>query len=90
MRGHRIPEELARIRRQAWARAVRASGLRQDEIAEVVGASESTVRSYGWRDGNVPTEAALDALKRHNLGKALETLKERYGEDAVRIAAPRL
>ena len=48
------------------------------------------MRSYGWRDGNVPTEDAIDMLKRHNLGKALETLKERYGEDAVRIAGPRL
>ena len=90
MRGHRIPEELARVRRRAWARAVKVSGLNQNEIAEVVGTSESTVRSYGWRDGNVPTEDAIDMLKRHNLGKALETLKERYGEDAVRIAGPRL
>ena len=89
MRGHRIPEELARIRRQEWVRAVKVSGLRQDEIAEVIGASESTVRSYGWRHGNVPLESAIDALKRHNLGKALKTLREHYGDDAVKIAGSR-
>jgi hypothetical protein len=71
-------------RQAAWDKAVRYSGLTQLEIAEVVGVSVATVASYGSRTGNVPTQAAIDALKAHNLHRALETLSERYGGEAVR------
>lgn len=76
--------EIARIWQAAWDKAVRYSGLKQAEIAEVIGVSASTIASYGSRTGNVPSQEAIDALKAHNLDKALETLAERYGGEAVR------
>lgn len=78
------PAELIRLRRTGWDRAVRYSGLKQSEIAEVIGASVSTVASYGSRTGNTPSQEAIDRLKAHNLDKALETLADRYGGEAVR------
>jgi hypothetical protein len=76
--------DLVRMRRAAWDKAVRYSGLKQEEIAEVIGMSLSTVMSYGSRTGNIPTQEAINTLKEHNLGRALETLAERYGGEAVR------
>jgi hypothetical protein len=78
------PAELIRIRRSAWERAVRYSGLKQSEIAEVIGASVSTVASYGSKAGNTPSQEAIARLKQYSLDKALETLAERYGGEAVR------
>src|SRR5690606_34782743 len=75
--------ELIRLRQSAWKRAVKFSGLSQEEIADVIGMSLATVRSYGSRSGNTPTEDAIGALKKHNLLKAMETLAERYGPDTV-------
>lgn len=75
--------ELIRLRQSAWTRAVKFSGLSQEEIAEVIGMSPATVRSYGSRSGNTPSEEAIGALKRHNLIRAMETLAERYGSDTI-------
>jgi hypothetical protein len=84
------PPDTIRQRRQAWERAVKHSGLSQEEISDVIGMSLSTVRSYGSRTGNVPSADAIAILKKHNLHRAMETLAERYGDEAVRIAGPRL
>jgi len=77
--------ELVRARQSAWARAVRYSGLTHQEIANVIGKSVATVRSYSSRSGNTPPEESIGSLKRHNLQRALETLAERYGPDAVTV-----
>jgi hypothetical protein len=83
------PPDTIRQRRQAWERAVRYSGLKQEEIADVIGMSLGTVRSYGSARGNVPSEDAIARLRRHSLHKAMETLAERYGDEAVRVAGAR-
>lgn len=80
---------LARLRQQAWDRAVRYSGLTQDEIAAEIGMSLATVRSYSAAKGNTPSEEAIAILKRRNLVTALETLAERYGDDVVTVAGRR-
>ncbi|KAJ0335411.1 hypothetical protein COL154_014417, partial [Colletotrichum chrysophilum] len=77
-------------RQSAWDKAVRYSGLKQEETADVLGVSVATVSSYGSRTGNVPSQVAIDALKAHNLDRALETLAERYGGEAVRRIGGRL
>ena len=81
--------EIARIRQQAWDRAVKYSGMRQDEIAEHIGVSLATVRSYSAKKGNVPSEEAIAKLKRRNLITALDTLAERYGDDVVKVVGGR-
>lgn len=80
--------ELVRMRQSAWDGAVKFSGLTHEEIAVVIGMSVATVRPYGSRTGNTPSEEAIGALKRHNLIKAMETLADRYGSDAV-VGGPR-
>lgn len=75
--------ELVRLRQSAWDRAVKFSGLTHEEIADVIGMSVATVRSYGSRAGNTPSEEAIDTLKRHNLLKAMDVLQERYGPDTI-------
>lgn len=82
------PPDTIRQRRQAWERAVRYSGLRQEEIADVIGMSLGTVRSYGSAAGNVPSEDAIARLRRHSLLRAMETLAERYGAESVTIGRP--
>lgn len=83
------PPDTIRQRRHAWERAVRYSGLKQEEIAEVIGMSLGTVRSYGSATGNVPTADAIARLRRHSLLQAMETLAERYGDEAIRVAGAR-
>ncbi|MHA6685355.1 hypothetical protein [Mesorhizobium sp. A556] len=80
---------LARIRQQAWDRAVRYSGLSQEEIATEIGMSLATVRSYSATKGNTPSDEAVAILKRRNLLTAMETLAERYGDDVVHVAGGR-
>lgn len=75
--------DLVRLRQSAWDRAVKFSGLTHEEIADVIDMSVATVRSYGSRSGNTPSEDAISALKNHNLIKAMETLADRYGPDAI-------
>lgn len=83
------PGAVIRQRREAWNRAVRFSGLKQVEIADVIGMSLATVMSYGSRTGNVPSQEAIDLLKRHNLLRAMDTLAERYGAESVTVGGPR-
>lgn len=74
---------LARLRRDAWNRAVKFSSRSQEEIADVMGMSLATVRSYSSANGNVPSETAIAALKRDNLLRAMDVLQERYGPDTI-------
>ena len=83
------PRELVRQRKMAWDRAVRFSSRSQEEIAEVIGMSLATVRSYSSANGNAPTEAAIDALKRDNLLRAVDTIAERYGAESIPVGGPR-
>lgn len=77
------PAALTRLRRDAWSRAIRFSSRSQEEIAEVIGMSLATVRSYSSARGNVPSEAAIAALKKDNLQRAMDVLQERYGQDVI-------
>ncbi|TPN39354.1 hypothetical protein FKO01_04115 [Mesorhizobium sp. B2-3-3] len=74
---------LARLRQQAWDRAVCYSRLSQEEIATEICMSLATVRSYSATRGNVPSEDAAAKLKRHNLRTAMEILAERNGDEVV-------
>lgn len=79
------PQGVARDRRERWRRAVKHSGLSPEEVSAVVGKSLGTVYSYNYRDGNVPTEAAIEALRQHNLHRAVEVVRERYGDEALSV-----
>lgn len=80
-----ISENVARERRARWRRAVQYSGLKPEAIAEVVGKSLGTVYSYNYADGNVPTEVAIERLRQHNLARAVEVVRERYGDEVLSV-----
>lgn len=80
-----ISQQVARERRARWHRAVQYSGLKPETIAEVVGKSLGTVYSYNCVDGNVPTESAIERLRQHNLRRAVEVVRERYGDEVLSV-----
>lgn len=70
-------------RRVAWLRARSRCGLKTAEIAELIGRSVETVRSYGKANGNVPTRIAIERLKLHNLEQAVAVIEAKFGRGAL-------
>jgi DNA-binding NarL/FixJ family response regulator len=79
----RTTEAEALRRRKAWLVARMRCGLKTAEIADLLGRSVETVRSYGKANGNVPTRVAIDRLKLHNLEQAVAVIEGKFGKGAV-------
>lgn len=75
------PPSVAADRRARWRHAVSFSGLKQPEIAAMIGRSVSCVASYGARTGYVPTEEAIGNLESYNRAR-LEREIDRLQADA--------
>lgn len=80
-----LEQSVARDRRARWRRAVQYSELKPEAIAEVVGKSLGTVHSYSYADGNVPTETAIEQLRQQNLKRAVEVVREWYGNEELSL-----
>ena len=90
------PPRFARLRRDAWTRACKHSSLSQTEIAEVIGMSLATVRSYSSATGNVPSEEAIAAVKRTTCCArstrspiVRRRERQRWGAEALRLTTAR-
>jgi hypothetical protein len=79
----KLTEMQAGNRRAAWLRARSRCGLKTAEIAELIGRSVETVRSYGKANGNVPTRIAIERLKLHNLEQAVAVIEGKFGKGAL-------
>ena len=80
-----ISANVARNRRARWRRAVEYSGLRPEASAEVVAKSLGTVYSYNYVAGNIPTATAIEKLRQHNLRRAVEVVRERFGDEVLSV-----